>query len=1113
MNHAQLQKWKRKISVAGPVVQAEKAFGTGSYTVDRTVNLDELGRPESSSTNLRTTTSTFDDSETGIGMSLGVIRTGEANITNAFDSAGNRVQMIKDQERTRTAFDSLSRIASQFVISVNSVSDSIIRTYKGKETSSIDESLATTIRTTNASTGISTVQSSKPYTPEHSISMSSDYLGRTKSRTETGLGTSTYIHDIYSNLLSETDAFGRTQSWIRDAFDRVISHTNFAGQTTTWTYDAWGNVLSQTDPNSLSTSYTYDERSRVLSVTDADGGVTTTVYDVKGRKISLTTPDGQTTSWTYDIYDRVLTETNALTQTKTFGYDAADRKTKVIKPDGNKIQYTYGNGSNPTKEEWLVGTNVIETLNFQYDAVGKMTSASDSATSLEFTYTDGLLSREKQTLAPSIIAQSDYIYAGGQVREVSLKLGASATFDSKVSYTYTANGQVATLQQTGPTTDTKSIRYSYDQAGNRVRSERFSDVGYATPIFETLSSYTNAQGQLKPTVQSIKHQQATGTVLASYDFVWDAGNRLSSMTSSADGLTTYSYTPTNQLSAIDYANAPDQSFTYDLNGNRTGSGNVTGADNRLTSNATWDFVYDANGNMTRRTLKSDNSYIEYTYDHRDRLTDVRYRTSAGTLTKRVHFGYDTLNRRYLQTVENGSGTILSTVYYVNQGFRKDRGDAGDEIALRLDGTGAVISRYLHGSLVDEVLAEENIGSGGARDVLWAMTDHQGSVRDLARVTAGTASVVNHIVYDAFGKTVSETDAAIAHLYGYTGRELDKETGLQYTRTRYLDLVLARFISQDPKSFAAGDTNLYRYVGNHPSYASDPSGLEVKDGYTITRVGHHIIPAELWKLFGFDPAVALIFDRDDNRVGKEFAGDSDKRHNRLGHGETGYTGHVKAELNSELDKFMKRNKITDGKLSIQQQERFAEDFANHLKHHTKNEYIRGFNESITDGGRRRLKEWLDTTGNSLPKPATITRLVSIKGVASLSIAKFAGKAIVQKGVRLVLAPAFAYWAYNEARANGASHIDAAGLAAVEQILPPGISKAELDAMEKRYREAVETAARAGRGVGNPEDFAGTILGPGFIAGRKQLFELYRELKVVDDMGNNIGGTRNSWDRPE
>jgi RHS repeat-associated protein len=105
-----------------------------------------------------------------------------------------------------------------------------------------------------------------------------------------------------------------------------------------------------------------------------------------------------------------------------------------------------------------------------------------------------------------------------------------------------------------------------------------------------------------------------------------------------------------------------------------------------------------------------------------------------------------------------------------------------------------------------------------------MTDHQGSVRDLARVTSGTASVVNHIVYDAFGETVSETDAAIAHLYGYTGKELDKETGLQYNRARYLDLVLARWISQDPIGFAGGDANLYRYVGNSPTNATDPSGL-------------------------------------------------------------------------------------------------------------------------------------------------------------------------------------------------------------------------------------------------------------------------------------------------
>jgi len=38
--------------------------------------------------------------------------------------------------------------------------------------------------------------------------------------------------------------------------------------------------------------------------------------------------------------------------------------------------------------------------------------------------------------------------------------------------------------------------------------------------------------------------------------------------------------------------------------------------------------------------------------------------------------------------------------------------------------------------------------------------------------------------------------------------------------------LGRFLQADPFQFAAGDVNLYRYVGNIPTYWSDPSGLSV-----------------------------------------------------------------------------------------------------------------------------------------------------------------------------------------------------------------------------------------------------------------------------------------------
>ncbi|MEL6402578.1 MAG: RHS repeat-associated core domain-containing protein, partial [Cyanobacteria bacterium J06626_4] len=60
-------------------------------------------------------------------------------------------------------------------------------------------------------------------------------------------------------------------------------------------------------------------------------------------------------------------------------------------------------------------------------------------------------------------------------------------------------------------------------------------------------------------------------------------------------------------------------------------------------------------------------------------------------------------------------------------------------------------------------------------------------------------------------------------FGYTGRELDKVTGLMYYRARYYDPAVGRFLSEDPIGFDAGDANLYRDVFNSPTNYTDPSG--------------------------------------------------------------------------------------------------------------------------------------------------------------------------------------------------------------------------------------------------------------------------------------------------
>jgi hypothetical protein len=49
----------------------------------------------------------------------------------------------------------------------------------------------------------------------------------------------------------------------------------------------------------------------------------------------------------------------------------------------------------------------------------------------------------------------------------------------------------------------------------------------------------------------------------------------------------------------------------------------------------------------------------------------------------------------------------------------------------------------------------------AGNVLWALTDHENTIRDLASYNAGTDSttVTNHRIFDSYGNLESETNAA------------------------------------------------------------------------------------------------------------------------------------------------------------------------------------------------------------------------------------------------------------------------------------------------------------------------------------------------------------------
>jgi RHS repeat-associated protein len=278
------------------------------------------------------------------------------------------------------------------------------------------------------------------------------------------------------------------------------------------------------------------------------------------------------------------------------------------------------------------------------------------------------------------------------------------------------------------------------------------------------------------------------------------------------------------------------------NGNRTNTGYATGTNNELLCDGTYTYSYDGEGNRTARWVNNnsgsesspqpnDTDITIYTWDNRDRLTSVThyanyaaYQPQSGSPTPdmTVTYTYDIFNRWIGETITHG-GTTIQTRYVYD----------GDQIVMQFDGTGSgslaatnLSDRYLWGAAVDQLMADEHVTNGLSQTgtVVWTLTDNENTVRDLATYSTGTATVVNHRVYDSFGNLTSQTNAAVDCLFGFAGMAYDQASETNVTPTRRYDPATGRWDSPDTGGFGGGDTNLYRYCGNRPATFVDPSGL-------------------------------------------------------------------------------------------------------------------------------------------------------------------------------------------------------------------------------------------------------------------------------------------------
>ena len=164
---------------------------------------------------------------------------------------------------------------------------------------------------------------------------------------------------------------------------------------------------------------------------------------------------------------------------------------------------------------------------------------------------------------------------------------------------------------------------------------------------------------------------------------------------------------------------------------------------------------------------------------------------------------------------------------------------GNQIVLEFDkdvvdnnatvGVADLTHRYVwQPGAVDQLMADEQVTTA---KVVWTLGDNQGTIRDLAVTESGVTSVATHRVFDSYGNLVSSVNpstgeaAAVDCLIGFVGLPYDKGSQTDRAVNRGYDPSTGRWLSVDPSGFDGGDANTYRYVGNSPTNATDPSGLD------------------------------------------------------------------------------------------------------------------------------------------------------------------------------------------------------------------------------------------------------------------------------------------------
>jgi RHS repeat-associated protein len=663
----------------------------------------------------------------------------------------------------------------------------------------------------------------------------------------------TYAFDAQGRTLSVTDPLQNTTSLQYDQNTGNLLSVSSAGRS--WSFENYNSFsepgLIRNPDGSIQLTYTYDATTgAVLTEQQPGANPTTFAYLPSGQLKSVTDPGGRTVGYTYDANGHLATIADSLGRTIRVGIDSAGRVQSVTDQIGNQSLFDYnpdGTLSRITdarKNQWLYSYDALgrvkqlidplqHSASYLYNDLGQVQQVTDrNAQITTYGYdVDGLLTKETrpgndvvnltydplghliETDNASSHVDRSYDDASRLVSETTCaNTGASATACTSaaagnqptvgVSYSYFPDSQLKSVTSSDPATP--AVQYTYDNFGRLASIKTGSQAPFtfsydALGRLSTLSRPNGITDSLRYDASGgLTNRDASlnGTTVARFDYSIEpsTGRRLS-MTDNA-GTSNYAYYDNGTLQSASHpagTGVANEAYTDDAAGNRSSVGRASTYDtaNRLQSDGSNSYAFDAEGNLTSKTPTTGGTGTTYTWNASHQLTKIAY--PDGTSSS---YRYDPFGRR-IAAVDKGQETRF--VY--------------DGVDVKADYNSA---NQLQTSYLSHLESTTSAGQPS-----FYLEDGLGSVRALSD-SSGT--ITGTYSYNSFGVPSATNPSQSRHTFG--GHQYDSASGLYDAGARYYDPTAGRFISEDPVASA----NAYPFAGNDPINQVDVYGMQAAAEY-------------------------------------------------------------------------------------------------------------------------------------------------------------------------------------------------------------------------------------------------------------------------------------------